>query len=220
MQFRVLLAVIVAGACANLAGFLTISSRGAEPRQPAEEGFGPLFDGRTLSGWEGDMQLWKAEEGMIVGDSPGIKQNEFLATKKSYGDFELRLEFRLRRGEGNSGVQFRSQRVEGSSEVSGYQADIGEKYWGCLYDESRRNKVLVQAPSELEKSLRKDGWNEYVIRAEGPAVTLTLNGVRTVDYRETDDSVGREGVIALQVHAGGPLRVEFRRLRIRELPEQ
>src|SRR5258708_4216168 len=81
-----------------------------------EEGFVSLFDGKTLAGWEGDKQLWKVENGMIVGDSAGIKQNEFLATKKSYGDFELRLDFRLRKGVGNSGIQFRSQRVEGSSE--------------------------------------------------------------------------------------------------------
>jgi hypothetical protein len=186
----------------------------------AEEGFLPLFDGKTLSGWEGDEELWEAKDGMIVGDSPGIKRNEFLATKKSYGDFELRLEFRLRKGEGNSGVQFRSQRVKDSSEVSGYQADIGEKYWGCLYDESRRNKVLVQAPSALEKSLHKEDWNSYVIRAEGNRIKLTINGVTTVDYREEDDSIARDGIIALQVHAGGPLRVEFRKLRLRELPRK
>jgi hypothetical protein len=183
-----------------------------------EEGFARLFDGKTLSGWEGDEKLWKAEDGMIVGDSPGIKRNEFLATKKSYGDFELRLEFRLRRGAGNSGVQFRSKRVAGSSEVSGYQADIGEKYWGCLYDESRRNKVLVQAPAELDEALHKEDWNSYIIRAEGNRIRLTLNGVTTVDYREEDEAIAREGIIALQVHAGGPLRVEFRKLRIRELP--
>ncbi len=184
-----------------------------------EEGFTPLLDGKTLEGWEGDTNLWKVEDGMIVGDSPGIKQNEFLATKKSYGNFELRLEFRLRQGAGNSGVQFRSKRVEGSSEVSGYQADIGEKYWGCLYDESRRNKVLVQAPDGLEKVLRKDDWNQYTIKADGEKISLSLNGVQTVAWCERDATIARDGIIALQVHAGGPLRVEFRRLRIRELPE-
>jgi hypothetical protein len=195
------------------------ATRADERQTPqAEQGFVPLFDGRTLAGWEGDAKLWKVEDAMIVGDSPGIKQNEFLATKKSYGDFELRLEFRLRKGEGNTGVQFRSRRVERSSEVSGYQADIGEKYWGCLYDESRRNRILVQAPADLNKVLRKDDWNEYVIRAEGDHVRLSLGGMQTVDYRETDAAISRDGVIALQVHAGGPLRVEFRNLRIRELP--
>jgi hypothetical protein len=205
---------------ATCCAVLTPSQSRADGPETAlvEEGFVPLFDGKSLAGWEGDEELWKAADGMIVCDSPGIKQNEFLATEKSYRDFELRLEFRLREGKGNSGVQFRSRRVDGSSEVSGYQADIGEKYWGCLYDESRRNKILVQAPTNIEKVLRKDDWNEYVIRAEGDHVKLTLGGLQTVEYHEEDAAISREGVIALQVHAGGPLRVEFRRLRIRELP--
>jgi hypothetical protein len=186
----------------------------------SDEGFSPLFDGKSLAGWEGDEQIWKAESGMIVGDSPGIKRNEFLATKKRYSNFELRLEFRLRDGSGNSGIQFRSTRVADSSEVSGYQADIGEKYWGCLYDESRRNKILVQAPAELDEVLRKDGWNSYVIRAEGNHITLSVNGRKTVDYREQDQDISGEGIIALQVHAGGPLRVEFKNLRIRELADK
>lgn len=183
-----------------------------------EEEFAPIFDGKTLDGWEGNKDLWKVEGAAIVGDSSGIKHNEFLATKKEYGDFELRLEFRLKDGVGNSGIQFRSARVPENTEVSGYQADIGEKYWGCLYDESRRNKVLVQAPEkELEKVLKRDGWNSYVIRAEGDHVTLSINGLKTVDYHEPDKEIARKGVIALQVHAGPAIKVEFRNLRIREL---
>ncbi|MFN0052917.1 MAG: DUF1080 domain-containing protein [Planctomycetales bacterium] len=204
-----------------LAGMLAAWSAAAAPsaadEQPDADGFVSLFDGRTLEGWEGDKQLWKVEEGAIVGDSPGIKHNEFLATTRRYGDFELRLEFRLRRGEGNTGVQFRSERVPDSSEVSGYQADIGEKYWGCLYDESRRNKILAQAPAELQKALKPDDWNSYVIRAVGDRITLTLNGIKTVEYRETDENIPRTGIIALQVHSGPPLRVEFRKLRLREV---
>ena len=212
-------AVLVAASAAAHPVYFASKSDALEQAADAEEkGFVPLFDGKTLEGWEGDADLWKVEEGMIVGDSPGIKRNEFLATKKAYGDFELRLEFRLRNGEGNSGVQFRSQRVEGSSEVSGYQADIGEKYWGCLYDESRRNKVLVQAPPELDKKLHKQEWNQYVIRAEGDQIRLSVNGFETVNYTEPDPAIARRGVFALQVHSGGPLRVEFRKLRIRELP--
>jgi hypothetical protein len=157
---------------------------------------------------------------MLVGDSPGIKRNEFLATEKRYANFELRLEFRLRDGMGNSGIQFRSKRVADSSEVSGYQADIGEKYWGCLYDESRRNKILVQAPVGLDDVLKKEGWNSYVIRAEGNHITLSVNGRQTVDYREEGSDIAASGIIALQVHAGAPLRVEFKNLRIRELPDK
>jgi hypothetical protein len=208
------------GLAIAFAAMATVVVPAAEPAEQSEEGFVALFDGKTLAGWEGDMQLWKAENGMIVGDSAGIKHNEFLATKKSYGDFELRLDFRLRKGEGNSGVQFRSKRVAGSTEVSGYQADIGEKYWGCLYDESRRNKVLVQAPAELEQKVHKDDWNHYSIRAEGDHVVLKLNDQTTVDYRETDDSIARAGIIAFQVHAGGPLRVEFKNVRIKELTKE
>lgn len=186
----------------------------------SEEGFVPLFNGKNLDGWEGDMKLWKAVDGNLVGDSPGIKQNEFLSTKKTFSDFELRLEFKLHKGVGNSGVQFRSTRDPKSSEVSGYQADLGEKYWGCLYDEHRRNKVLVQAPPELEKSLKKDDWNTYVIRAEGDHIVLKINDVTTVDYHEPDDKIARSGMIAVQVHSGGPLKVEFRNLRIKDLTKK
>jgi hypothetical protein len=216
---RLLPAVLIVIAIAALARMWRArnEAQASPSAAPVEEGFVPLFDGQSLAGWEGDDKLWKAEGEMIVGDSPGIKQNAFLATTKSFGDFELRLEFRLRKGEGNSGIQFRSQRVAESSEVSGYQADIGEKYWGCLYDESRRNKVLVQAPAELERALDKGGWNSYVIRAVGNRIVLSLDGITTVIYRENDPAIAREGIIALQVHAGGPLRVEFRRLRIKEL---
>ena len=188
--------------------------------KPVEEGFVSIFNGKDLEGWEGDLKLWKAVNGHIVGDSPGIKQNEFLATTKNYSDFELRLEFKLHKGIGNTGVQFRSTRDPKSSEVSGYQADIGEKYWGCLYDEHRRNKILVQAPPELEKALKKDDWNTYVIRAEGDHIVLKVNDVTTVNYHEPDEKIARSGMIAVQVHSGPPLKVEFRNLRIKDLSKK
>jgi len=192
---------------------------GAIPLTAQEDsGFVPLFDGQTLDGWEGDKTLWKVVGKEIVGDSPGIPHNQFLATRKSYGNFELQLDFRLAEGKGNSGIQFRSKRVADSSEVSGYQADIGEQYWGCLYDESRRNKILAQAPAALADKLKKDDWNTYTIRAVGPRITLAINGLTTVDYTEPDSTIPRTGVIALQVHSGPPLRVAFRNIRIKELP--
>ncbi|MDB5386623.1 MAG: putative peptidase [Planctomycetaceae bacterium] len=191
----------------------------AEDAKPSadEVGFVPLFNGKNLDEFEGDKGLWKLVNGTIVGDSPGIKQNEFLSTKKNFEDFELRLEFKLHGGKGNSGIQFRSKRDPKSSEVSGYQADMGEKYWGCLYDEHRRNKILAQAPPALEAALKKDDWNTYVIRAEGGHIVLKINDVTTVDYREPDPEIARSGMIAVQVHSGGPLKVEFRNLRIKEL---
>jgi len=184
-----------------------------------EPGFRSLFNGKDLSGWEGDLKLWKVVDGTIVGDSSGIEHNQFLVTKDEFGNFELKLEFRLKDGIGNSGVQFRTKRIPNSTEVSGYQADIGENYWGCLYDESRRNKVLVKAPADLEKQLKKGDWNEYSIRAQGDHIVLKLNGVTTVDYKEPDAEIARKGIIALQVHSGGPLKVEFRKIRIQSLAD-
>lgn len=180
-----------------------------------DEQFVPLFNGKDLKGWEGDRNLWLVEDGTIVGRSPGIPNNEFLKTTKSYRDFELRLSFHLLKGIGNSGVQFRSKLIPGH--VSGYQADIGETYWGCLYDEARRNKILAQAPAALGSVLKLDGWNDYVIRAVGNHVQLWVNGLQTVNYRETDTSIEQNGIIALQIHSGAPMEVRFKNVRIMAL---
>jgi acetyl esterase/lipase len=154
---------------------------------------------------------------MLVGHSPGIDHNEFLATKRAYGDFNLRLSFRMLEGKGNSGVQFRSVRVPGH-EMSGYQADLGDGYWGSLYDESRRNKTLVAASAEALRALNKNDWNDYVVRARGDAINLSLNGKESVAYRETDTSIARDGLLAVQIHAGGPMEVQFKDMYIQPLP--
>lgn len=185
---------------------------------PADEpGFVPLFNGKDLSEFDGDKELFKLVDGVIVGDSPGINHNQFLKTKKTYDDFELRLEFRLKDGVGNAGVQFRSKAVPDSTEVIGYQADIGEKYWGALYDESRRRKVLVPVDPKLDSVFKKSDWNEYIIRGEGKHITLKINGETTTDYTEPDPEIPQMGFIALQVHSGPPMKVEYRNLRIKEL---
>ena len=187
-------------------------------RAADEAGFVALFDGSTLDGWDGDRGIWRVEKGMIVGESTTpLDHNDFLATQKTYGDFELVLEFRLHGGRGNSGIQFRTERLPDSTEVRGYQADIGEQYWGCLYDEERRKKVLAQAPDALADVLKMDGWNTYRICARGDHVLLEVNGLRTVDYHEPDASLPERGILALQVHSGAPTRVDFRNIRIREL---
>jgi len=183
-----------------------------------DQGFVTLFNGVSLDGWEVDTPgLWTVKHGMIVGKHQGLKYNDFLRTRRSYADFELRLQFRLLNGAGNSGVQFRSEPAAIPHEVSGYQADVGQQYWGCLYDESRRKKVLAQAPPEALQGLDKNGWNEYVIRAHGPRITLQLNGKTTVDYEEKEPGIAGSGFLALQVHSGPGIEVHFRNIRIREL---
>lgn len=207
---------VVSASSAHLANMALRS--GETARWPEEEGFRPLFNGVSLDGWEVDTAgLWSVRHGMIVGRHEGLRYSDFLRTRRSFGDFELRLQFRLVGGAGNSGVQFRSEPAAIPHEVSGYQADIGQQYWGCLYDESRRKRVLAQAPAEALRGLDKNGWNEYTIRAEGARITLRLNGRVTVDYEEKEPGIRRDGFIALQVHSGPGIEVHFRDVRIREL---
>jgi len=177
-----------------------------------------LFDGKTLDGWVQDTpNVWSVRNGMIVGKHNGQKWNDFLRTKEQFDDFELDLEFRLVDGKGNSGIQFRSDIAAQEHELVGYQADIGEKYWGCLYDESRRNKVLVQAPLEATSKLDLKGWHRYQIHANGNYIALTLDGMRTVTFVEADREIPGRGIIALQVHSGPGIEVQFRNIRLRPL---
>jgi poly(3-hydroxybutyrate) depolymerase/prenyltransferase beta subunit len=181
-------------------------------------GFTPLVNGDSLDGWDGDKSLWSAKDGVLIGRSNGLDHNEFLATTRPYGSFMLSLNFRLADGQGNSGVQFRSVRIPGH-EMSGYQADIGEGYWGALYDESRRNMVLVYPRSEAVRGVHKSGWNRYTVRAMGDNITLSLNGQDTVrDYKEADPRIARDGLVAVQMHAGGSTEVQFRDMMIQPLP--
>jgi len=179
-----------------------------------------LFDGKTFAGWEGNLKAFRIEAGAIIGGSMKAKvpRNEFLCTKKSYGDFELRLKARLQNGAGNAGVQIRTRRIPNHHEVSGYQADMGKGYWGALYDESRRRKVLARpTPALLAKALKPADWNEYVIRCEGARIQLWLNGTKTVDYIEADDKIDRTGIIGLQIHGGGPSESWYKDITIQEL---
>src|SRR5262245_6403744 len=195
-----------------------LSGRAAEPT--------PLFDGKTFAGWDGDTEkLWRVEDGTIVAGSLTEKQpqNEFVATKKEYGDFVLKLKFKLQ-GDSkktfvNSGVQIRSQRMKDSHEMIGYQADLGDGFWGCIYDESRRAKVLALADQEaMQKALKPGEWNEYVIRAEGRRIRTWINGVAGVDYTEPEKEIPQTGRIGLQIHGGGPVQVWFKEITIEELP--
>src|SRR3954447_24046498 len=148
-----------------------------------------LFNGKDLAGWEGDEKTWRVEDGAIVGGSLDtvVPRNEFLCTTKTFENFELKLKFKLLgdKDKANGGVQFRTKRIPKHHEVIGYQADIGQGYWGALYDESRRNRVLAGPPrGVIEKVVRHGDWNDYRIRCEGPRIRLWLNDTLTVDYTE------------------------------------
>lgn len=184
----------------------------------------PLFDGKTFTGWEGDVgSVWRIEDGSLVAGSLLKKQekNNFLATTKAYGNFELTLKWKLQGIEGfvNGGVQFRTKRIPNHHEVSGFQADLGKGYDGALYDESRRKKMMAQpTPEVLAKAQRPLGeWNEYRIRAEGKHIQIWLNGVQTVDYTEAEAGIETTGIIAVQIHGGATSIVRYKDLMIEEL---
>jgi hypothetical protein len=198
-----------------IAIFFSVPTIAAEPK--------PLFNGKDLTGWEGDEKTWRVEDGAIVGGSLEVvvPRNEFLCTTKSYGDFELKLKFKLLgdKDKANGGVQFRTKRIPKHHEVIGYQADIGKGYWGALYDESRRNKVLAGPKAEdVEKLVKADDWNDYTIRAQGPWIQLWLNGTKTVNYAEKDEKIDATGIIGLQVHGGAKTKVLYKDITLEELP--
>ena len=186
----------------------------------------PLFDGKTFKGWEGDTnQTWRITEGAFVGGSlkETVPHNEFIRTTRSYTNFVLRLKFKLAGTEGfiNGGVQVRSKRVENPPyELSGYQVDLGDpEWWGCLYDESRRNKVVAKSDmAEVNKVLKRGDWNEYIIRCEGKRLRASINGYQTFDYTEPDDAIPQLGIIGLQVHGGGKAEAWYKDITIAELP--
>ena len=102
--------------------------------------------------------------------------------------------------------------------MRGYQADLGDGWWGSLYDESRRNKVLAAAdPAVVKRALKHDDWNDYTIRCQGRKIQLWINGEQTVDYTEPDESLEQVGLLGLQIHAGKPSEAWYKDIRIKKL---
>ncbi|HEY1066255.1 MAG TPA: DUF1080 domain-containing protein [Pirellulales bacterium] len=182
--------------------------------------FTPLFDGKSTAGWKGDEKLWSIEDGAIAGTTEGaqLKGNTFLATEKTYKNFVLRLKWKLRNG--NSGIQFRSKQHD-NYRVTGYQADIADNdFLGILYEEGGRG-ILAQVENKeaVKAAVKKDDWNDYEITADNGKITQKLNGVTTISYDEKNEEKGaKEGVIALQLHVGPPMKIWFKDIEIKELP--
>lgn len=194
---------------------------GARATAQAEDGFVPLFNGTDLTGWSGDPALWRVENGEIVGSTEPRKltQNTFLSTTKSYSDFVLKVQVKLRNG--NSGIQVRSEQLPDYA-VAGYQADVAEKtYFGMLYEERKRGilpywNALSDAEREAIFNAAKQGdWNSYEITMQGHHIKMVLNGKTTVDMDDPDGATA--GIIALQLHVGDPMEVRFKDIYIKEL---
>jgi hypothetical protein len=153
------------------------------------------------------------EGGEIVGTSPGIKKNTFLKSQMIAADFRLTLKVKLTPDKENSGVQFRTEPLP-DGEVRGLQADVGKGWWGKLYDEGGTRGVLAENKSG-EGVVKTEDWNEYEIVAEGSHIRTLLNGKPCVDL---DDPKGpARGIFALQIHAGGPMEVRFKDIKLEVL---
>ncbi len=189
-------------------------------------GPGSIFDGKTLDGWDYDPAIWRVEDGVITGGSTTekIKANYFIATKKSYQNFELKLTIKCsgdpKTGLINSGIQVRSVRVPGGNHMSGYQVDCGAGWFGKIYDEHRRKAVIAEQVDveALEKVVDVFGWNKYRVRAEGPRIRVWINDVLATDYTEENPDVALDGQIAPQVHSGGIALVQVKDITVEELP--
>ena len=179
--------------------------------------------------WEGRSDIWKIENGSIVGETKeDPKYNTFFCSKKKYGDFELAFQAQLRDGVGNSGVQIRSEQDDPKLfKVKGPQVDIGKGYWGSLYGE-RVGGMIKQSDAAKVKEKVKDGeWNAFHVVAKGTHVTIKVNGETMVDddFPKLPAKKGEEakpfpldGIIAFQCHAGYPsMRIEFKDIKFTDL---
>lgn len=211
----------------------------AEPQEAAKPK--QLFNGKDLSGWDGNPAYWLVEEGEILGRTTAeapLKKNTFLIWKDGeLGDFLLRLKYKVQNG--NSGVQYRSH-VDDAKEwvVGGYQADIvsNDIHSGILYEErgrgvlaERGQKVKIATDgtksiekfadaAELQKGIHKDDWNEYVIEAKGERLRHWINGKlmsETVDAER--EKRAEKGILALQIHVGPPMTIRFRDIELETL---
>lgn len=200
-----------------------------------EKGFVPMFNGKDLDGWEGKAGGWWVEEGALTSEStpekPCVKHHYLYWKGGEPADFVLRFQYRLVGG--NSGVQFRSQ-TRPDWDTWGYQADMeaGTQWTGCLFQHDRggvvmRGKKAVIAEDgtrteqefatgeELQKKIKADDWNDYEIVAEGSKIVLKINGHLMCEVDDRDTKLAcKKGIIALQMHPGPPMKVQFRNMRI------
>ena len=194
--------------------FAYLQGKSQVPMLATKDNASLLFNGRDLTGWQGDLSLWSVEDGEIVGKSPGIKKNSFLVSDMTAADFRLTLEVKLLGNAGNSGVQFRSKVQEDAKSVAGYQADIGAGWWGKLYEEHGRAILWKQSG---ESHVKSGEWNQYEILAQGTKIQTRINGQLCVDL---DDPKGeRRGIFALQIHSGEAMEVRFRKLKLEVLKD-
>ncbi|MDO7689321.1 MAG: DUF1080 domain-containing protein, partial [Pirellulales bacterium] len=203
-----------------------------------EDGSRAIFDGKSLDGWEGNQKLWRVENGVLIGETttPLEKTTYLIWRQGTVDDFELTLSYRITGG--NSGIQYRSQDL-GEFRVTGYQADMesGKNHSGILYEQGGRGIVTkrgervtldtagvkkqdgpIGTSEDLQSVIKSGGWNQYRIVARGNHLQHFING--TLMSETTDNDKGKQsfsGILAFQLHAGQPMKVEFKDIRLKRL---
>jgi hypothetical protein len=175
---------------------------------------------KDLSGWKYQPEYWKLEKGVLIGNTPGTPDHHYAYTEKEYGNFELHADVKLVGY--NSGICVRVKPTS-FDDVPGYQVDMGEGYWGCLWDERGRGMVAKYEKSDADKLVKKDEWNHYYVRADGPHMQMWLNGVKTVDMVDSEGFAKKPiGAIGFQLAhgVGNKTEASFRNVYLRPLPEK
>lgn len=165
--------------------------------QPLGNGWTPIFNGTNLDDWNAEPEYWKMEGGVLHGHTPGTQNHHYAYTKTNYTDFELHADVKLIGN--NSGICIRIA-PKNFDNVPGYQVDMGDGYWGCLWEEHGRGKVVDYPAAEAAKLLHKEDWNHYYIRAAGHHIEAWLNGVKTIDV--VDDKGLLTGPLGFQLCHG------------------
>lgn len=201
----------------------------------SEAGFVSIFNGKDLSGWDGKIGGWWVEDGAITSEStpenPCVKPHYLFWEGAQPADFIVRFKYKLVGG--NSGVQIRSKKLDGY-DAWGYQADmeVGDQWTGCLFQHDRdavvkrgfkaviaedgsRVDTPFADPAGLQDAIKQGEWNDYEVAAIGPKITLRINGQLMCEVEDRDAKMAcKEGYIAVQMHPGPPMKVQFKDLRI------
>ena len=207
-----------------------------------DAGWETIFDGKTLEGWNGNPKFWTVQDGCLTGattkENPTHGNTFIIWTGGETGDFELKLQYKIVGG--NSGIQYRSfklPRAKDQWRVGGYQADIdsGDTFSGILYGEAfrgvlaRRGQITkldeegkpttvgtLGDPQAIQAKIKKEDWNEYHIIAKGYHFSHFINGVQTAECTDEDtDRRRHSGLLAFQLHAGPPMTIQFRDIKIK-----
>jgi hypothetical protein len=180
--------------------------------RPAGGGWTALLNGKDLAGFKYQPEFWKAEGDMLVGSTPGGKEHHYLYTERGdYGDFEMHADVKLVGN--NSGICIRIAPTS-FDDVPGYQVDMGDGYWGSLWDERGRGMIAKYPRESVDQLLHLEDWNHYYLRAVGHHIQAWLNGVKTIDV--VDEPGRLTGPIGFQLcHGDKPTAASFRNLYVR-----